>query len=190
MPVNFAIPTPRAYSIGTVNGVAVQPNRDWLNYWTRDLPALFGGPGMVNTLPEVKQAADNAQAAADAAKETADSAVVSAAVAQEAADNAQAAAGNAQDAADDAQAAADTAQADIDALEAELLAVYETRVDVVAGPPEIIYVGTAVPGSVDSDPVWRVVRYTVQTDGDVSSEYADGDADFDNVWNDHLTLTY
>jgi hypothetical protein len=53
----------------------------------------------------------------------------------------------------------------------------------------VTYVGEAVPGSATGDPAWRVKRIT-ETGPDVSITWADGDADFDNVWDSRATLSY
>lgn len=59
----------------------------------------------------------------------------------------------------------------------------------------VIYNGEADPGSLDSQPVWRIKRTTLiepssNLDVEVVVEWADGNAEFDNVWDDRLTLSY
>lgn len=50
------------------------------------------------------------------------------------------------------------------------------------------YVGKAAPGSSDASAVWQIIRYP---SADFSEGlYADGDANFDNVWDDRESLTY
>lgn len=49
------------------------------------------------------------------------------------------------------------------------------------------YIGEALPGAATSAPVWRIQRIT---NADNTVLWADGDANFDNVWDNHLTLTY
>lgn len=49
------------------------------------------------------------------------------------------------------------------------------------------YIGHADPGSSAASAVWRIKRLT---NADCTIVYADGDADFDNVWNDRSTLSY
>lgn len=51
-----------------------------------------------------------------------------------------------------------------------------------------IYVGQADPGSLESDPVWRIKR--LNTSSGLQGSWADGDALFNNVWDDRTTLTY
>ena len=49
------------------------------------------------------------------------------------------------------------------------------------------YQGEAAPGSLITDPVWRIKRLT---NADNTIVWADGDSNFDNAWDDHLTLSY
>lgn len=67
---------------------------------------------------------------------------------------------------------------------------YAKRTDFVG--EDKIYKGRAVPGSLDSDPVWQMWLITVTDvdEGDSNDTWADGNSSFDNVWNDHLTLDY
>lgn len=53
----------------------------------------------------------------------------------------------------------------------------------------VTYVGNATPGSVTSSAVWQVKKITI-TGADIAITWADGDAEFDNVWDDRATLTY
>jgi hypothetical protein len=53
----------------------------------------------------------------------------------------------------------------------------------------LFYVGKALIGSIDSQSVWQIVRYT-QTGTILKSEYANGGEGFNEVWNDRTTLTY
>lgn len=55
-----------------------------------------------------------------------------------------------------------------------------------------IYKGRAIPGSIDSDPVWQIwlITITDTDEGDNNEKWADGNAKFDNVWDDYLTLEY
>jgi len=65
-----------------------------------------------------------------------------------------------------------------------------TRLDAVGGVPDVTYVGTADPGSLTSAAVWQIKKITEQLDGDITILFADGDDLYDNVWDDHLTLSY
>lgn len=64
---------------------------------------------------------------------------------------------------------------------------YATRVDEVSGG--ITYIGEADPGESASDATWRIKRLT-ETGPDIVIAWADGNANFDNVWNDRLGLSY
>ena len=66
------------------------------------------------------------------------------------------------------------------------LTVYALELDEVGS---ITYVGEALPGAATSAPSWRVKRIT-EVGPDLTIEWADGDSLLNNVWDDHLTLTY
>lgn len=66
----------------------------------------------------------------------------------------------------------------------------------VASPPLAIrlddgatylYVGKAAVGTLNGDSVWQIQRIT---QADTTVEWADGDADFDNVWDNRASLSY
>ena len=65
--------------------------------------------------------------------------------------------------------------------------VYAERNDFVG--EDIIYQGEAAPGSLPSDPVWRI-RKVVFIGDDSFKYWADGDSLFDNVWDNRLSLDY
>lgn len=64
---------------------------------------------------------------------------------------------------------------------------YATRVDEVSGG--VTYIGEADPGESAADATWRIKRLT-ETGPDIVIAWADGNANFDNVWNDRLGLSY
>lgn len=64
---------------------------------------------------------------------------------------------------------------------------YAMRVDEVSGG--VTYIGEADPGEAGSDASWRIKRLT-ETGPDIVIAWADGNANFDNVWDDRLGLTY
>lgn len=67
---------------------------------------------------------------------------------------------------------------------------YTTRID-TASTTGITYVGKAVPGSATSNPVWQIQRIDeTQTPETTIILWADGNADFDNTWNNRTSLTY
>jgi len=54
----------------------------------------------------------------------------------------------------------------------------------------VIYKGEAAVGSLDADPVWRIRKLTIATDGDVKEEWAGSSASFNKVWSDRASLLY
>jgi hypothetical protein len=77
-------------------------------------------------------------------------------------------------------------QAQIDALSAK----YAIKYDQDADPPTLAYLGEAAPGASAAGAVWRIQKLVFSVDGDVTSTWADGNANFDNVWNNRTGLTY
>ena len=65
-----------------------------------------------------------------------------------------------------------------------------TQVDFRGGAPEIIYSGKANPGTLTSSAAWQISQITIQSDDDVQVLWADGDGDFDNIWDNRLALSY
>jgi hypothetical protein len=54
----------------------------------------------------------------------------------------------------------------------------------------ILYLGEAVPESLEADPVWRIQRIESNVSGDVEEvRYAEGGL-FDQIWNNRASLTY
>ncbi len=64
------------------------------------------------------------------------------------------------------------------------------QLDDTGGVPQILYKGEATAGEATSASTWRIQRITIQTDGDVAIVWADGNVDFDNVFDDRLGLAY
>ncbi len=55
---------------------------------------------------------------------------------------------------------------------------------------DLIYLGIAHPGTASSEAKWRIREYSY-TGGDVVSIlFADGNLNFDNVWDDRASLSY
>ena len=53
------------------------------------------------------------------------------------------------------------------------------------------YQGHASPGIAESAALWRIKRFTFDAQGrHTKTEYADGNANYDNVWADRASLTY
>lgn len=74
----------------------------------------------------------------------------------------------------------------IDAGIAALAGEFATRVDTSASP--LIYLGLAAPGSASSAAVWQVTRF--DTTVGVIQTYADGNTNFDNIWDNRASLSY
>lgn len=55
---------------------------------------------------------------------------------------------------------------------------------------DVIYIGEAAPGAVETDSVWRIRKFTFSPDGDSIEVWAGGSPDFNQVWSDRATLTY
>lgn len=64
--------------------------------------------------------------------------------------------------------------------------MYTLRVDETTS---FIYVGEALPGTLESAASWRIYRLE-EVSGDLDKTWADGNSDFDNIWDDHLTKSY
>ena len=75
-------------------------------------------------------------------------------------------------------------------VEALVATQYALRYDQDADPPTAAYLGQAVPGTATSAASWRIQKLTFGGDGDVTSQWADGDANFNNVWDDRASLSY
>jgi len=76
---------------------------------------------------------------------------------------------------------------DSDLQQAEEFAGYTTRNDVPSGTLE--YKGWALPGTATSASSWRIKKSSFV--GTVfSEEWADGDIEFDNVWDNRASLSY
>jgi len=74
-------------------------------------------------------------------------------------------------------------------LPADLEMPYAQQVDFVN--EDVIYKGWAETGTITSLPLWRIQKITfVGTDEDVTIEWADGNGNFDNVWDSRAGLTY
>ncbi len=59
---------------------------------------------------------------------------------------------------------------------------------------DLLYIGEAAPGTLTSAALWRIKRITFTLDGDGDTdgvtEWADGASAQDQIWDDHLTLSY
>lgn len=64
--------------------------------------------------------------------------------------------------------------------------VLALRFDAASNP--LLYLGEAEPGSLNANPVWRIMRFDVSSG--VEGEWADGNSLFDKIWNDRATYSY
>ena len=64
------------------------------------------------------------------------------------------------------------------------------RTDTDGATPETIYRGKALPGTSQATGAWRCEEITIAADGDVSILFADGNDNYDNVWNNRASLSY
>lgn len=53
----------------------------------------------------------------------------------------------------------------------------------------VTYIGVAAPGVLSSEPLWQIRRLTF-SGPNFSLEHADGNAEYDNVWDNRAGLTY
>jgi len=67
------------------------------------------------------------------------------------------------------------------------VATYAIRYDVDSGDKDISYVGKAVTGSEDSDPVWQISKLI---EGSLTQHYVGGEPAFAHVWNNRESLSY
>jgi len=64
------------------------------------------------------------------------------------------------------------------------------RTDTDGASPETIYRGNAVPGTSTAAASWRCEEITIAVDGDVTILWADGNDNYDNIWNNRASLSY
>jgi hypothetical protein len=70
---------------------------------------------------------------------------------------------------------------------ASTTSTYKLRLDDVGGG--VSYIGEADPGTSLASALWRIKRIT-DVGKDTSIDWADGNGNFDNVWNNRLALAY
>ena len=63
-----------------------------------------------------------------------------------------------------------------------------TRFDQI--DPTLGYIGEANPGTATSAASWRVRKLDFGVDGDVTVTWADGNSNFDNIWDNRASLSY
>jgi len=74
-----------------------------------------------------------------------------------------------------------------DTIPTEEAMLYTKRLDTISD--SLMYKAEAAAGSLESAAVWRISRITIISD-DISETWADGNTNFDNVWDNHLSLSY
>lgn len=52
------------------------------------------------------------------------------------------------------------------------------------------YVGKALPGTLTSSANWQIKKLTFNAEGDVITQFADGDSNLDNIWDNRASLFY
>lgn len=67
-------------------------------------------------------------------------------------------------------------------------AEYATQIDEAAG--SITYVGKAAIGTATSAAAWQVYRMDESGDPELIILWADGDNNFDNIWDNRASLSY
>jgi len=78
----------------------------------------------------------------------------------------------------------------IDRLELTIGAALEVQYDkIIDQDGDFTYIGEAEPGSVRSNPVWRIKR-VYELGDDLEIIWADNSAEFDKVWDDRATYEY
>lgn len=84
----------------------------------------------------------------------------------------------------------DMAQQINELIDGATVTQYATRYDQDAATPTLAYLGKAQVGAATSAAAWQIQYLAFGADGDVTVTWADGDAAFNNVWDDRASLTY
>lgn len=81
-----------------------------------------------------------------------------------------------------------TGNASLASIDAKTPALeYAVKSDDVGGG--VVYFGYATVGTSAASASWKIKKVT-ETDGDLEITFADGNANFDNTWNDRVSLSY
>ena len=73
-------------------------------------------------------------------------------------------------------------------LENDMNKQYNKLVDVI--DPQNMYVGESIPGTATTAAGWRIKKITEDVSGDMTILWANGSADFTQIWNNRTTLNY
>lgn len=69
-----------------------------------------------------------------------------------------------------------------------LLSKFDFKTEVDSASSTVTYIGYASPGSAKSSAIWKVKK--IDTSSGVEITYADGNGNFDNVWDNRASLSY
>ena len=58
------------------------------------------------------------------------------------------------------------------------------------GSAQYCYMGVAYPGSAETEPAWMIQLAIIEADGSTSTLFADGQALFNQIWADRVSLIY
>ena len=58
------------------------------------------------------------------------------------------------------------------------------------GSNQLLYTGKALPGSSKASALWQIKKYLYSGSNLTDIQYADGNNNYDNIWNDRTTYTY
>lgn len=61
---------------------------------------------------------------------------------------------------------------------------------VMEGTTQLIYIGSAYPGSTEADAVWMIQRVSIAADESTATLFADGEATFSQIWDNRESLNY
>lgn len=67
------------------------------------------------------------------------------------------------------------------------MATYELKIDETDGT--VFYAGQALPGSSAASAVWQIQKITLGANS-IDVVFADGNSNFDNVWDNRASLSY
>ena len=67
------------------------------------------------------------------------------------------------------------------------MATYELKIDETDG--SVFYAGQALPGTATSAAGWQIQRITLGANS-IDVVFADGNSNFDNIWDNRLGLSY
>ena len=67
---------------------------------------------------------------------------------------------------------------------------YAERLDNTANNRLTLYHGWAAPASATSAAVWRIKKFTYSNNRLTQTEWADGNGEYDNIWDNRASLSY